>query len=194
MNTVSILQKVRSAIHVLLSQFWSHDDVIKWKHFPRYWPFVRGIHRSPVNSPHKRPVTRSFDIYFDLRLNKRLSKQSRCWWLETPSRSLWRHRNVYVKSCYNWSSHNETWSHFRSILVISIIPNYCDAKWASWRLRSQITTHLFVQQLVGANDEENLKAPHYSLFGNPPVTGGFPSRTTSYAESISKSWSHHGII
>ena len=31
----------------------SHDDVIKWKHFPRYWPFVRGIHLSPVNSPQK---------------------------------------------------------------------------------------------------------------------------------------------
>ena len=30
-----------------------HDDVIKWKHFPRDWPFVWGIHRSPVNSPHK---------------------------------------------------------------------------------------------------------------------------------------------
>ena len=30
-----------------------HDDFMKWKHFPRYWPFVRGIHRSPVNSPHK---------------------------------------------------------------------------------------------------------------------------------------------
>ena len=30
-----------------------HYDVIKWKHFPRHWPFVRGIHRSPVNSPHK---------------------------------------------------------------------------------------------------------------------------------------------
>ena len=30
-----------------------HDDVIKWKHFPRYWPFARGIHRWPVNSPHK---------------------------------------------------------------------------------------------------------------------------------------------
>ena len=29
-----------------------HDDVIKWKNFPRYWPFVRGIHRSPVNYPH----------------------------------------------------------------------------------------------------------------------------------------------
>ena len=30
-----------------------HEDVIKWKNFPRYWPFVRGIHRSPLNSPHK---------------------------------------------------------------------------------------------------------------------------------------------
>ena len=30
-----------------------HDDVIKWKHLPRYWPYMRGIHRSPVNSPHK---------------------------------------------------------------------------------------------------------------------------------------------
>ena len=32
---------------------WIHDDIIKWKHFPRYWPFVRGINISPVNSPHK---------------------------------------------------------------------------------------------------------------------------------------------
>ena len=29
-----------------------HDDVMKWKHFPRHWPFVQGIHRSPVNSTH----------------------------------------------------------------------------------------------------------------------------------------------
>ena len=36
-----------------ISVISKHDDVIKWKHFPRYWPFVRGIHRSPVNSPHK---------------------------------------------------------------------------------------------------------------------------------------------
>ena len=36
-----------------LTVFSYHDDVIKWKHFPRNWPFVRGIHRSPVNSPHK---------------------------------------------------------------------------------------------------------------------------------------------
>ena len=35
------------------SDKWFHDDVIKWKHFPRYWPFVWVIHLSPVNSPHK---------------------------------------------------------------------------------------------------------------------------------------------
>ena len=34
--------------------FWlSYDDVTKWKHFPCHWPFVRRIHLSPVNSPHK---------------------------------------------------------------------------------------------------------------------------------------------
>ena len=33
--------------------FSKDDDFIKWKHFLRYWPFVQGIHRSPVNSPHK---------------------------------------------------------------------------------------------------------------------------------------------
>ena len=37
----------------VITQEARHDDVIKWKHFPRYWPFVRGIHRSPVNSSHK---------------------------------------------------------------------------------------------------------------------------------------------
>ena len=40
--------------HWVVSWIRSHEDVIKWKHFPRNWPFVRGIHRSsPVNSPHK---------------------------------------------------------------------------------------------------------------------------------------------
>ena len=36
-----------------LLKIFSHDDVIKWKPFPRYWPFVRGIHRSPETSPHE---------------------------------------------------------------------------------------------------------------------------------------------
>ena len=50
---------------------------------------------SPVSGefPAQRPVTRSFDVFFDLRVNKRLSKHSWGWWFETQSRSLWRHRN-----------------------------------------------------------------------------------------------------
>ena len=44
--------------------------------------------------PAHRPVTRSFDVFFDLRLNKRLSKHSWSWWFETLSRTLWRHCNV----------------------------------------------------------------------------------------------------
>ena len=41
------------ANEVILPRFEFHGDVIKWKHFPCYWPFVRGIHRSPVDSLHK---------------------------------------------------------------------------------------------------------------------------------------------
>ena len=54
---------------------------------------------SPVTGefPSQRSVTRSFDVFFDLCLNKRLSKQSWGWWLETPSRPLWRHCNGILK-------------------------------------------------------------------------------------------------
>ena len=54
---------------------------------------------APVTSefPSQKPVTRSFGVFFDLRQNKRLSKQSRRRWFETPSRSLWRHCNVLIK-------------------------------------------------------------------------------------------------
>ena len=46
--------------------------------------------------PAQRPVTWSFGVFFDLRMNKRLSKQSWGLWFETPSRPLWRHRNELV--------------------------------------------------------------------------------------------------
>ena len=70
-----------------------HDDVIKWKHFPRNWPFVRGIPRSPVNSPHKGQRRGASMYFFYLRMNKRLNKQWWGWWFETPSRPLWCHCN-----------------------------------------------------------------------------------------------------
>ena len=54
---------------------------------------------SPVTGefPSQRPVTQSFDVFFDLRLNKQFSKQSGPWWFETPSRPLWRHCNVSIR-------------------------------------------------------------------------------------------------
>ena len=42
-----------SSLVISSSRILGHDDVIKWKYFPRYWPFARGIHRSPVNCHHK---------------------------------------------------------------------------------------------------------------------------------------------
>ena len=56
-----------------------------------------GEFTGPGEFPAQRPVTRSFDVFFDLRLNKRLSKQSWCWWFETLSRPLWRHCNAKSK-------------------------------------------------------------------------------------------------
>ena len=60
---------------------------------------------SPVTGelPSQRPMTRSFDIFFDLCLNKRLSKQSWGWWFTKPSRPLWRHCNV--GKCLDISRH-----------------------------------------------------------------------------------------
>ena len=52
----------------------------------------------PGEFPAQMPVTRSFDVFFDLRLNKRLSKQPWGWWFETLSRPLWRHRNDFFTS------------------------------------------------------------------------------------------------
>ena len=68
-----------------------------------------GEFTGPGEFPTQRPVTRTFDGFFDLRLNKRLSKQPLGWWFETPSWSLWCHCNVmssWCRSCasVNWGS------------------------------------------------------------------------------------------
>ena len=57
------------------------------------------VGNSPVTGefPTRRPVTQSFDVFFDLRVNKRLSKQSWGWWFEMPSHPLWHHCNDLMK-------------------------------------------------------------------------------------------------
>ena len=77
-----------------------HDDVTKWKTFSALLALCEG--NSPVTGefPSQKPVTRSFDVFVDLRLNKQLYKESSRRWSETPSRSLWRHFNVIVHMWY----------------------------------------------------------------------------------------------
>ena len=79
-----------------------HYILVWWSYFmmtPSNWNVALQAlcaGNSPVTGefPSQRPVTRSFDIFFELHLNIRLSKQSRRQWFETPLRSLWRHSNV----------------------------------------------------------------------------------------------------
>ena len=55
-QTLSWLQNQIFQVHIFKKKcaiLFLPDDVIQWKHFPRYWPFVRGIHQAPGNSPHK---------------------------------------------------------------------------------------------------------------------------------------------
>ena len=71
-------------------------DTIRRHHMETFSPLLAiCVGNSPVTGefPAQRPVTRSFDVFFDLRPNKRLSKQWWGLWFETPSRPLWRHRN-----------------------------------------------------------------------------------------------------
>ena len=68
-----------------------------WRHqmetFSALLAICAGNSPVPGEFPTQRPVTRSFDVYFDLRLNKRLCKQSWGWWFETMLCPLWRHSN-----------------------------------------------------------------------------------------------------
>ena len=77
-----------------------NDNVIKWKHFSRYWPLC-----GEFTGHRWIPLTKASDTElwsFLLRLNKRLSKHWWGWRFETPSRPLWRHCNdfhQYISKC-----------------------------------------------------------------------------------------------
>ena len=92
---------------------WWHHDLETLSY---YWPTTASSNgnifrvtgllcgNSPVTGefPTQRPAARSFDVFFDLHLYKRLSKQWWGWWFETPSRPLWRHCNAFVSGIHWW--------------------------------------------------------------------------------------------
>ena len=73
-----------------------------WRHQMETFPVLLAIWEgnSPVTGefPAQKSVTWSFDVFFYLRLTKRLSKQWWDWWFKTPSYPLWRHRNM-LQTC-----------------------------------------------------------------------------------------------
>ena len=100
----------------------------------------------------QRPVTRSFDVYFDLRPNKGLSKQLWGWWFETQSCPLWRHRNVL---------HNNV-STFNVIpKSLSIISHYGDVIMGA--IASQITSITIVYSTVYSDADQRKHQSSASL-------------------------------
>ena len=77
--------------------YYPENSLTWWRHqmetFSALLALCAGNSPVPGEFPTQRPVTRSFDVFLDLRPNKWLNKHSWGWWFEMPSRSLWRHCN-----------------------------------------------------------------------------------------------------
>ena len=94
------VQRGKGCKKVMLS-WWRHQ----METFSVLLPICAGNSPVPGDFPVQRPVTRSLDIFFNLRPNKRLSKQWWSWWFETPSSPLWHHCNVYDEQQFIGASH-----------------------------------------------------------------------------------------
>ena len=121
--------------------------------------------------PAQRPVTRSFDVFFDLCLNKRLSKQSWGWWFEMLSRPLGRHCNAFLEiqtqSCPRSRSHIEAWrkwltlcwQHFSELTHWGL-----DKMWPFWK-KNIAGSHCYYFSIGSGND---LSETMFTNFHNVP--------------------------
>ena len=115
---------------------------------------------SPVTGefPAHRPVTRTFDDFFDLRLNQQLSKQRRRRWFETPSLSLWHHCNglhidtwakLWTSKCIIWIKYHHIFIHFynlqftRSQHCDKALPKPMVVHWSMCRISAEKKVLLF---------------------------------------------------
>ena len=181
------------------------------------------VGNSPVSGefPAQRPVTLSFDVFFDLRLNKRLSKQPWGWWFETPSSPLWRHCNEHrhmqdaVPIWYNYftiSSKNESnsasLSEGRDTSMIPMLSNMKSNVFPlissliivtlQWRYNS-VSNHqphdCFLNRLFWHRSKQTSKLRVTGLCaGNSPEAGEFPAQMGSNAEHFSIWWRHHETV
>ena len=89
-SSINTVECHYNAVQFITISWWRHQ----METFSALLAIWAGNSPVPGEFPAQRPMTRSFDVFFDLHLNKRLSKQSWGWWFETLSCPLWRHRNV----------------------------------------------------------------------------------------------------
>ena len=86
----------------MTAPLWTHHPRTWWRHQMKTFSALLDLcaGNSPVTGefPAQRPMTRSFDDFYDLRPNRRFSKQPWVWWFETPSRPLWRHCDGFTTS------------------------------------------------------------------------------------------------
>ena len=133
-NTWSVLfttvqQNLRESNWIAGCNIFSHLWETWWRHQMETFSALLAIcaGNSPVTGEFtaQRPVTRSFDVFFDLRLYRRLSKQSRGWRFETPSHPLWRHCNECITLTSKAQSTRRCWIqtsnciHIKSCCVFS---------------------------------------------------------------------------
>ena len=112
---------------------WGANVSSWWRHQMKTFSALLAIRagNSPVTGefPAQRPVTRSFDVFFDLLLNKGLSKQSWGWWSEVPSCPFWRHCNEIIhrdRIMFNHDEFNQSGGNmFPSLVILLTIRVLC---------------------------------------------------------------------
>ena len=174
--------------------FRLHDDVIKWKHFPRNWPFVRGIHRSPVNSPHKGQwrgalMFSLICVWINDWVNNRKAgdlRRYRC------------HYDVIVMYIIHMQQFNHTWDNknasFHSYLCGKGWYNVISLQWRH-NGRDGVSNHqphdCLLNRLLRRRSKRTWKLRATGLcVGNSPVTSEFSAQMASNAENISIWWRH----
>ena len=106
---VSTLQGTHKRRPIVRRSWWRHQ----METFSALLAICAGNSRVPGEFRAQRPVTRGFDIYYDLCLNKRLSKQSWAWWFETLSRTLLRLCNVRTRYVLSYVSAESEQTNFK---------------------------------------------------------------------------------
>ena len=174
-----------------------YDDVIKWKHFLRYWPFEWGIHRSPVNSPHK--------IQWRGALMFSLICAWTSGWVNNREAGDWRrHRPHYDINVKSWNMKRsmtlpDQCSGIR-LPVVSVnyrhtgclVDHYNDVIMGA--IASQITSLTIVYSTVYSGTDESKHQSSASLAfvrGIHRGHGEFPAQMASNAENVSIWWRHH---